>query len=589
MKKLLTILLVSGASLAANAQYFQTIYGSPDREIPRSGIDVRYSAPPGHVFAGATDNRQASFDMTLSRCDVNGLFPVFPHFDALYRLADHTGQFGSKATRVIEINPSGDYLVVGDITTRSMAGPVAIYSARFSPSGTFLIGHSYQLLQPTVSSDIHLTSVRQSITNPNMAIACGYMLDPTSNNIDVLVLNIDILSTKINWANSYSIGSLQGQQDDYAFDLIESPYNPYGVTEIAVVGHTETCGSGDAFFLEVDLNSGALVTGLAQLFKTSGDDHFKSIDIANSNIGGAPDFVVAGYTNGYSINGDYDMWAIKMPPAANGLDWETLIDYNPGSPNDYAFDIIERLNTNGRYEYYVGGYTDQGVFGGDDAVVYKLNMSGAGVGFGQFTYGGSGMDRVVELDQQDVSTPAPGLMTFGVSNSFPGLGNDDIYNVKAYFNGISGCNENIVDPVTTQQSNPPVQEYALQRQVLDSYSITSPFWRDMTLITMCTSGSIPGGDNTRIINPDAQSGSATDAYPNPVSAANPVVKLEYTATADATINVKLVDVNGKVCYAQDISVSAGTQVLSLNFGTELATGVYTLQVDKQSFSITVNK
>jgi hypothetical protein len=146
---------------------------------------------------------------------------------------------------------------------------------------------------------------------------------------------------------------------------------------------------------------------------------------------------------------------MKIDPTGTIIDFSTAIDYTSGGTREYGFDIIERLNTTGTYEYYIGGYVDNGVWGAEDALVNKLDFMGMPFpGGSQFTYGGGGNERALQLDQYNNYGPNnDGLSAYGITDgSFPLLGATDFYLVKAYFNGVQTptCNYDIQSPPWTQ-------------------------------------------------------------------------------------------------------------------------------------------
>lgn len=581
MKKMLFTLFAFSGMLAADAQYFQHTYGTPTMESPRSGKNVK-RAPYGQVMAGGTNNFTGALptDMTLTRSDNNGNVPAAPFFNNAYRFTNAAGaQLGTQAKRVIELT-TGNFFVVGDYGNTTGTTPPGIYGAVFSPGGVVLAAESYQFAVPV--GYIELTSVRQSLSDSKSVFACGFAYDNASGNVYLIAMRMSALTAKITWANTYAINGTTTLHKDRAMDIIESPYSPYGVKEVVVVGYTyDSTVQPDGFFLELASATGAPMTGFTQLYSTPKDDEFNAIEIANNPIGSGADYVVSGFTNGYSGMGDYDYWTLKVSTTGAAVDWETTHDYSAGGHNERAYDIIERRNTLGQWEYYVPGYTDKGFIGAnDDVVVDKLNN--AGVGTAEFTYGGAGMDRGFECDQFAVGplNPTPGLSTFGVTNSFPNppfTGADDAYLVKSYFNGRSGCNEFFSTPISSTHGIVPFAKPVYQILPLQHDTMYNTAVFTMNDKQLCYNVTIGGGSNARIANPEGDGSSTTaNAYPNPVDASSPTVMVDYNGAADGTIQVKLVDITGRTCMEQTVTIFEGKQTLSIDLGSGLSTGIYQL-------------
>lgn len=590
---MLLSLIVVGSMLTANAQYFEHTYGTLNMEFPRSGTNTQVGMP-GHVMAGATNNFAAPtpVDMTLTRTDGTGNIPAaIPFFNNAYRFTDNAGvQIGTQATRVVQLvgGPNnGNLFVVGNVT--QPGGVNAIYGARFGGGGVFVVGQSYQLVVPLMN--IALTSVRQSVINPGEVYACGNAFDPATGNMNIIVMKLNTVTAAIIWANTYSIGPVGMLHKEIATDLLESPYMPNGVPEVAVVGiHSAPGIMTDGFFAEFNAATGAPAVAVAQLYATVWDDQFQSIEVSNNPAPAGPDFVISGFSNGFTGGANYDVWTLKVSPNAAIVDWSTRHDYSIAGNNNFSFDIIERLNNNTAppsYEYYVAGHTNNGVFGADDAVVDKLNGAGLGFPAGEFTYGGVGNDRAFQVDQYPFPAAGapPGLATYGVTNSFPGpvTAMDDIYLVKSYFSGHSGvfCPYNLAN---FNSFNAPIAPFAipcLQLNPLVGQPILNPMVFAMNDQQLCISNMNPAGSNLRLA-PEAEEDQggiiAGNAYPNPVDVSAPQISVDYECAADGTIEIKLLDIMGRVCMTQTMSVVAGKQTLTIDLGSNLATGIYQLQL-----------
>lgn len=284
----------------------------------------------------------------------------------------------------------------------------------------------------------------------------------------------------------------------------------------------------------------------------------------------------------------YDMWALKIDPTGGSIYFSTELDYSAGDRNEFGYDIIERVNTFGDYEYYVGGYVDQGYFGNEDEVVYKLNYYGAPVASGsEFTYGGPGNDRVLELDYLNFGVPTSnvGLSMFNYSSgSFATLGQADFYHVRSYFNGITACNF-ILDnaryyygPGFYNDAKQDIDQSSAQRQRSLDWTVAS-----MQNALICTANSVPGGANTRIgeSGGDETEITGSNVFPNPLTLDNLLLNIQFDAAGTGEdIQVEVMNALGQVCMKTQQTLGDGATQIQVNLGENgaLRAGVYVVVV-----------
>jgi hypothetical protein len=222
-------------------------------------------------------------------------------------------------------------------------------------------------------------------------------------------------------------------------------------------------------------------------------------------------------------------------------------------------------------------------------VVNKLNA--AGFGIGEFTYGGAGIDHAFEIDQFPIGgpNPAPGLSTFGVTNSFPNFPKqmlDDAYLVKSYFNGVSGCNEILSIPHSFGQQLQPIRVRFNRIQPLAFDTMRNPGTVNMNDTTLCFNLAVAGGNNARIAPPNSNNqGSSLAPYPNPIDASTGIVNLDYQSAADGPVEIRLIDMTGREVVVRNLNVVAGDQTLTVDFGAGLATGIYQLEIKNNGTTI----
>jgi hypothetical protein len=253
----------------------------------------------------------------------------------------------------------------------------------------------------------------------------------------------------------------------------------------------------------------------------------------------------------------------------------------PGTYNK-CNDAIQRFNTFGQDEYYLTGFASPGIFGSNDVMVTKIDQFGNPVAGEEFTYGGPGYDEGRSLDQDNVGAPGPpaGLSIYGTSDMT--TGQPDLYLVKAYFNGLSGCNEafstSIQAPFFFFNFYPePVLGVTINpaSNLMQGYS---PMFDN----TLCFSPTIFGGSNARVAPGEAAETPTDDAtliMPNPANAGIKDVKLQVQSTVEGPANIQIYDMQGKQYYNQQHMLNKGLNKLPIDISiVNMAPGLYTVKI-----------
>jgi hypothetical protein len=583
MRKLRLLLLASLVAGVANAQYFQHTYGGPTMDFLESGINANAASPQGHIMTGYTD-AVGWRDLLLTRTDLDGRFVFAPVFNNRYNIFENLAQVDAKGRRVVHpLAFGGRICVCGDFGYVAGGVSTKFFYALFAPNGGPGLTVSYQLPFPVAEAEA--TSMVNSTSNPNNMFICGWVRLVAGGQRYPVVMSINGGNGVPNWALMYQVGNI----DWYPEDLIESPYIPTtGIPDIALTGHFNQPGmAGSGCFFLLSTANGANTSPVMEYgtpFAIGDDGAFNAIDIANNPFGpsGGPGFVLGGYFHNPGT-GNFDNWAMKIDPTGAIVDFSTLIDYNLFGRDDFGNDIIERLNTAGNYEYYEGGYVRNGFFGGDDALVYKLDFAGNPVLFplsAQFTYGGPGMDRALQLDQYNVWGPNnDGLSTFGTSNgSFPLPGAMDEYFVKSYFNGVTQCNVDLQNPPSmlgpgfVQPWGAAIPNKLFNRQLTINRVPMGDF-------EICYAPNIATGNNARMAASTDQELMQPGYFPNPVSRDNAVVTINFGTEAVAgEAEIELWNSVGQLCWSKKAAVTDGQQSMEIQLGNELSGGMYHLIV-----------
>ena len=592
-------LLIAGT---ANAQFFQRVYGTAQsRDVLESGMNYDNPVLPigqkGYVMCGFTNfNSTGAISPMVTRTALNGA-PAF--FNNTY-LLNFFGRFVDAAARRVITYPNGQIGVIGDWAWQPGTQHTNVFYMLLNANGTVVNVWAYFF--PNVQS-LEATSITPSVApapQQNM-YACGNITDFNGGR-HPFILSVQAFNGMLNWGYDYADVGMAGYEWTVE-DLIESPY-PNAITgtvDVALVGrHVLAAGGlGDGNLFTVDAATG-VVSSFVHLYGTmNSEDNFNAITIANNPFNGGPGYAIAGSTTDYTVPApNSNMWGLKVAP--NGfVQFSSQMDYSMGNRNDYGYDIVERPSPTQGFQYYIGGYVDQGVFGVEDEVVYKLDFAGNAYfgpgGLNQFTYGGPGFERILQMDyyQNGVGGNNMGLSAFNWTvGSFPALGQTDFYHVKSYFNGVTplgavgggvgNCNHN--QQYMNWMTGPPLLDSTKGDTVFRPRK-DSLLWQIVPMqnaIICLQNNPIPGGSNIRIANPGDFGLSGSSLFPNPVSHNNPLVNLSFDVPGYGDeVELDLYNSLGQVVMHKRETLGDGQMTLQVNLGDGLSAGVYSLVVRRE--------
>lgn len=573
LRLLLLALLVAGS---AKAQYYQQTYGNAGtNEVLESGVNC--IGPVGKLMTGYSDfGTPGQNQVMVTRTNTNGAIGGLNAFNTSYFLVDAaTGApYYSQGRRVVQLT-TGLLAIWGDFTDVAGAVPDRYFLLVLNPNGTVNFIRSYRL--NSAPMEVQATSMVESTSAPGTIFTLGYSVNAVGTRTPV-AMSLNGANGAINWSWEYT-DLINPGSNWMANDLEESPFpTSTGVPDIAIVGRyaIQPGAMGDGCFFTVSTATG-LPTNFLFLYGTPADEQsLEGITIANNAGGSGPGFAVCGkhYSNIFGAP-SFSTWAMKLNPNGSIVNWSALHDYSLIGNDDAGYDIIERLNTAGAYEYYVGGVVVNGIFGASDAVVYKMNAIGGPVPNNQFTYGGPGRDDARQLGQQNA---APiGLTTFGnTANSFPlAPGAADFYMIKSYFNGVSPCNTNIANSLY----NPGPLKYDSLKFDTNFVAVIGKVNHQpaaMNNAQLCFAIGVAGGNNLRVA-PNPQTAMIAEVYPNPVSGDNAIITIVYDqAGTSRDAEIQLVNTLGQLYLKRSVNIADGQTELQINLGSGLSRGIYHL-------------
>ncbi|MGV3599262.1 MAG: T9SS type A sorting domain-containing protein [Bacteroidota bacterium] len=572
MKKLFTIAIALLCFNSIQAQYFEHIYGRPFDESLGDGKNTRNTL--GHVIVG--EGVPLNFfksNVSVTHTDFNGTV-IFNNEYELYNAAGDA--ITTTTPKVFEFpNPGAAFGVVGKFNDFNPTPPVptvppytGVFYFTLDAAGNPINAYEYRIIPAggTIWDVYNVTAVTLSATG-NEAYITGNAQD-TWNNADIFVLKIDINTGALIWSFLYDIINTTAPSFDLAEDIIESPFAP----EVVIVGTTYSPGnSQDAFFSKIDANTGAVVAP-TQIYGTpSSWDHFTSIDVANQ-VGG---FIIGGYISN-TTSPPYDFWLNLVDMNGNPF-WAYQYDYSliPGG-DDRCYDVFERFNTNGNYEYYAGGTAFNGIFGTSDALVVKVDNMGNGVG--EFSYGDAAFQIAYKIDKMD-GTGSDGLSIFGMGDfTAAPAGASELFIEKVYFNGVTSCNNKLSTPTAVPAPSliSTLNMVSTLSFVPGTLSYNNGGIFDKQLCYVWTVG---GGSNARTTPNEPQGDKEAIVAPNPMQQGTQAIAVEVKTDAPVTAQVAIYDMLGRCYYNHSFELIKGSNRLPLDISAaNMAAGMYTVKI-----------
>ncbi len=595
MKKLILIALVL-TGLTTNAQYFQHLYGSAaNDEYGVSGTNINTVAPAGQFMVGVGLSCLPVSSIPATYTRLNGNVPGPPHFNENYVLANPAGAMLNVTglPQAMELSTCGLFGIVGSYTDPSVTAPgnSGVFFMQVAAGGGVTAVFNY--IPPAGSGwdIVDVTGAKKSIVFPGDWYITGTALDPTGL-FKVFAMRINECSGAMVWSVMYDIQA--PVINAWGRDIDENLMNPFGFQSAAIVGKVNDGVSDDAFLFHIDANNGVpaphpvIITG-----SPNTTEEWRSIRQAQAGPL-PPGFILGGTTDLY---GNKDFMVTRMDGLIAPF-FTNVYDYsvNPNTDN-ICYDVIERLNSACNYEYYAIGNASNGAFGGSDVMVVKMDQFGVTIPGDEFTYGGGGNDYATKIDQRTTTpcaAPPPnldGLTMFGsTQGSFTGLGGADMYMIKAYFNGISGCNEMFNNPILLggMQPNPMMPVVDISKMVPDVNLLA--IHNKNSDVTLCFANIIGGGNNARVAPKDEgkEANQAILVMPNPTAAASQEVKLEVNSNIAGDVEVEIYDLLGKKQYSHQHTLVKGKNTLPIDLSTTtMAAGTYSVKMKGETQTQTV--
>jgi hypothetical protein len=576
MKAKLLLLALVGAGML-NAQYYQRTNGTAAYDELMDGRNVTLGGQ-GHLMTGYTQ-AIGGIDLLITRTNVNGVIAGANSFNQIYRLSAPGGiVLSTIPCKILQI-PNGRLCVIGSYYSNVAAVPPGIFTVVLSPAGAVVSARGWQTNNPAVSTNINALSACNALPANSTTVYISGFSDAVvgpNNGVRPLLMAINGSTNALIWSALYDFLPSNTPAKVLPYDLIASPYQPALVNEVFVVGSMyDGMGNDAGFTFRVNAANGNPVSPVTT-FDTGANDEFTAVSLATGAGGGTNGFAIAGSTNLY---GNWDVMIFKSAPTGDTGPWISIIDYSLSGDN-VGLDVIERLNTFGQWNYYLSGTAFNGSQGGSDMCVFFIDD--AGVAQREFTYGTADGERNQEISSFS-GTAADGITVFGNKPTSADPGNE--YYVKAYYNGVSGCNEAFAIP-TNLPFNGSRTQYQLSRTgSMNFINLTNQVQAGPVVTQLCFAAAIAGGSNARTAENEVTA-SETKLYPNPVSATSPMLSLSLNSPVEQQLEIRITDMLGREVLNQKIIVAQGETISQLQLPSGLAEGIYSLQISGEGLSET---
>jgi hypothetical protein len=600
MKKIvLSIVLLFPFML--QAQYFHKLYGTSDADVLKSGV-VTSNVGQGHfmvgVKSGTSTSPQSRVIATYTKVDGSVVFnKVFSlRTPSGIHLSVSDAQ-GFELSNLRRFGIVGTYSRINSGTTRPMHG---VFYMVLDSNGSITTIFDYK------PKDRNLKVAKIGGINRSVQ-SFGRELYVTGTAFDnsltyAFAMSISSVNGNLIWGKVYDLQAPVFSTVESGDDIIENPYNSVGnARELMMIGNTHETPfvqgmSHDTYATRLDAFTGQPVIGTGGtstiLHTANGADgaYFNGITLATPKTNGRSGFMVAGSSFDQFLGHDFCLTKID---SVGALIFTNSYPYNNFNPNNHTSDIlnnvIERENTAGDIEYYAIGYTSQGNIGGADIVVLKTDANAIAVPNGQFTYGSSDDEYGWDIDK-DISGSNEGLGIFGSRNITGAVGiggGSDMYQVRSYYNGVSGCNERADNPITFFGG---LADNGYLTNVIDEFEMQELRAKQINAldVTICSASLLPNGSNARVAPIEPEGDEQGALSPNPINAGNHYANLEVEIDEPTNVMVSIYDMLGRSYYSQLFTLVKGKNNLALDIrNTDMAAGMYSVRIEGKKLNQTI--
>ncbi len=564
MKKTMTLILVLLLAMNAGAQYFHHTYA--DGMTAGNGMVTKYVSD-GHVIAGFNPKV-----ISVVRTDVKGNFSSADNFNLLYVLKDvATGNnLYITGTKITELSTKDGYIAMGDYYFKDANGNIeyGIFYMLIKTDGnpSMVIGYQH----PKLEIPLKLTAITESVNSPGDIYATG-LVEYDGSPRDMFAMRIKGYGS-LSWSYIYDFSYLEKPENQvWVSDILESPFS----NDIDIVGR----GNQDGLWIDLDQSNGSVQS--VNFYDLGKDDRFNAIATsADPNLGKG--YILCGTST--SNEGYNQVWAMKTKTLKTSVQWSYIYAGKATAKEQDGIDIIGRLNTGGKYEYYLAAVCHDYPNNVADNLVFKIPSDGVMTSVNDvflYPFVNKNLEHVESIDIGSA------LGTTGISlySDFynASTGAQDMLITHAYFNGVTACNYEIYYgkpyKFTPKQYDSKTQEIEkLQEQKLD---IEDYFKADDKEI--CYAKTVLGGSNARLAQNGITGGNTngiTHVYPNPLTN-NATLHIAISAEVTEKVQVNITDMSGRIVWSNSYTLQPGDNDLQMTTG-DIAAGIYDVSVARNS-------
>ncbi len=583
---LLNLFILTCVSMNAKAQYYQHTYDAPPVICNGINGDVHVFCNDGLVNRTTTSgttlignsNNLCFTKVNMARAFNNGNMKF--HFG--FELSDNVGTptFRANGNSIAELSDGSGYAITGYVQNNTYTGSTV-------PGGSDVLFMLIDTLgTPTLikrydlgNFDEGLQIIESQIT-PGEFYICGYRKFPPTNYSHAIVMKLDGAGN-ILWEKDYDLFPItQNSYANRAHSITES----VATNELWIVGQTREIACCNrpykGLMFSADPATGALnplrrwfmgYNAYSQWFNTVKTLANGEILVGGTIIPATPQ------------NPNYDFLLFKYDPTLNNIVWQYTYPV-PGTvaqpyPNDECFEVVERLNPNQLNipEYYAIGKTDGGQNGFFDMVVLKVDNMGIPKGNAPapakcFHYGTTKVQNGYAIDLINNNAAGDGITAFGTYQDPTNF--ITMYAVKAYFNGASPCNTQIVNSTYQNTAQPIDQISDFVTSTGTDYSLVS-ITTSYTELNLCLAPTVGWGNNNKKENVNVNEENTANSfslYPNPIVDGN--FTLEYYSKQEGAMEITLFDALGRLAYTSQQRVSYNKNILNIELPNSLTKGLY---------------
>jgi uncharacterized delta-60 repeat protein len=420
------------------------------------------------------------------------------------------GGSGSDGIWQIQQTSDGGYIAAG-WTTSSGAGEFDAWLLKLTPTGSVTWQRAYGGTRNDTA-----TSVQQ--TSSGDYVVAGYTNSFGNGSYDLWVFKLDSSGSN---RETYFNRTYGGKQSDYAWSIQQTSDGGY-----IVAGGTFSYGAGGGDFWVLKLDSIGSVTWQ----NTYGSIVYDEAESVRQTSDGG--YIVAGVSEAFCACGG-GAWVLKLD-YLGGITWQKIY-------NGTAYGVANSIEQTSDGGYVVAGYKELSGQSTDDFWVLKLSSTGSVTW--QNTYGGSGFDEAVSVEQ----TSDDGYVVAGITTSF-GSGLCDAWVIKLGVDGDitwntgSGAStyQTSVTSADTHVTPNPTPVVALGHTIISADTTVSPADSSATVKTQATPDNTPPATITDLATSNPTANSITLMWTAPGgdgmvgNAAGYVVKYSTSGPIDAS-------------------------------------------------------